>query len=469
VTAIVKTLSIQGYRGFATKQELSLANPDGKPGSGLTVLIGPNSAGKSTIYESLLMFGDQQPRRFPEGRRNASAASRASIKLSTAGGGWMAIDTHPDGGSTSVRTYANEEATSLGGNIYAVPSRRSFDAFFGAQEYTRETYASTVVGATQRQSSQHAFAFRLYSNLADPGKRAAFDAELAKILPSSPKWLIDETEQGQAYLKVVRKDGHHSSEGLGEGTISLLFLVDALYDAPAGSLIVVDEPELSLHPSLQRRVAAAIVEHSSNKQIVVATHSPYFVPVESLGNGARIARVHWTNSGSTISSLSDATAALLPRYLASYANPHIVGLDARDAFFLEDCVILVEGQEDRVLFPAVFDQLNGHPDASYFGWGVGGASNMEVFAALFSELGFAKVVGILDADKASLVPALTAQFPKYRFIAQPADDIRDKDAQTRNAKSGLVDKDLVIKPSHLKAAQTMASEIDKYLALAPAS
>lgn len=48
----VETLSIKGLRGFAEYAELKLAVPtDNQPGSGLTILVGPNNGGKSTITE----------------------------------------------------------------------------------------------------------------------------------------------------------------------------------------------------------------------------------------------------------------------------------------------------------------------------------------------------------------------------------------------------------------------------------
>ena len=48
---MIEKISCHGYRGFAQKQSSKLAIPNGKRGSGLTVLIGPNGGGKSTLVE----------------------------------------------------------------------------------------------------------------------------------------------------------------------------------------------------------------------------------------------------------------------------------------------------------------------------------------------------------------------------------------------------------------------------------
>jgi len=49
----LSSIEILGFRGFATKQKLEIALPDGNtPGSGLTIIVGANNSGKSTITEA---------------------------------------------------------------------------------------------------------------------------------------------------------------------------------------------------------------------------------------------------------------------------------------------------------------------------------------------------------------------------------------------------------------------------------
>jgi AAA15 family ATPase/GTPase len=49
---ILKRIEIKGLRGFENEGIINLANPDGTYGSGLTILVGPNNSGKSTIIEA---------------------------------------------------------------------------------------------------------------------------------------------------------------------------------------------------------------------------------------------------------------------------------------------------------------------------------------------------------------------------------------------------------------------------------
>ena len=49
----LKELSIENFRGFIDPQKIVFAAPNGRNGSGLTIFVGPNNVGKSTVVEAL--------------------------------------------------------------------------------------------------------------------------------------------------------------------------------------------------------------------------------------------------------------------------------------------------------------------------------------------------------------------------------------------------------------------------------
>lgn len=53
---MIKYISILGYRGFSKKREIQFAIPNGELGSGLTILVGTNNSGKTTIIEAIKAF-----------------------------------------------------------------------------------------------------------------------------------------------------------------------------------------------------------------------------------------------------------------------------------------------------------------------------------------------------------------------------------------------------------------------------
>lgn len=458
----LQKLELQGLRGFATLEELPFAIPNGRHGSGLTTLVGPNNGGKSTIVEALRALpasspeNQAQPRSFTEGRRNKRAGDRVVIQATDSSGNVGGLRTVESGGSETEWL-----TTKLQEQIFILPSRRYFDPLFSKGKMTRDSYIVHYdMSLTARGGPLREFGSRLFQV---QQKRTEFDAVLEEVISPVPKWTIDQTDSGQYYLKVETSGQYHSSEGMGEGLVSLLIVVDALYDSSPGDVIVIDEPELSLHPSLQRRLFTLLSKYAADRQIVIATHSPYFVDFEALINGAQISRLHLKDGSSTIFSLSESTVKLLAGFVRNYNNPHVLGLNAREAFFLEDGIILVEGQEDVVYYQKIADQLGIQIKGDFFGWGVGGAESMRAIASLLTELGFNKVVGVLDRDKTDLLPKLKEEFPQYQFHAIPADDIRSKKEKHLQEKIGILDKSGVLRTEHEESMRELFTCLNQML------
>ena len=121
----------------------------------------------------------------------------------------------------------------------------------------------------------------------------------------------------------------------------------------------------------------------------------------------KLLRIHKDNGGCTISQLDDETITSLAGLLENKNNPHILGLNAREALFQEDGVVLVEGQDDVIYYTQLAkDFALTLEETRFFGWGAGGAGNIKTISSLLYDLGFSKVAGILDADKKNLLPKL---------------------------------------------------------------
>jgi len=457
---MLTSLEILGLRGFASKQTLSFAIPNGKAGSGLTVLVGANNAGKSTAIEALRAVGQHRNPSFSQGRRNQEAGDQIFIR---------AVDC--DGRETilkSVRAGSSEtEIDKQSGGIdfstlLILPSRRVFNPYFGRSESNRNQYMDQMGFPPNRSSSLDPFAHRLFTI---EKNRDSFDAVLGRVLNPVPDWSIDQMDTGQYFLKIRKGNATHSSEGLGEGLVSLLYIIDALYDSKEGYSIAIDEPELSLHPALQRKLSTLLFEYASTRQIILSTHSPYFACLDALPNGGTVARVHVVGEESRISQLSSSTAKALHGFIENQNNPHILGLNAQEVFFIEDRVVLVEGQEDVVFFKRIEEAIQIHLDGTFFGWGVGGADNMGKVAAVLNDLGYSKVIGILDANRADLVAKLAAQFPHYHFSAIPANDVRTKkEAPSKLPVVGLLeDNNTSIRPEYVEQTRQLFDKANQYL------
>lgn len=64
---------------------------------------------------------------------------------------------------------------------------------------------------------------------------------------------------------------------LSDGTLRIFGILLSLYQTPAPSLIVIEEPELFVHPGVLTMLAEAFQEVSETTQIIVTTHSPQLI------------------------------------------------------------------------------------------------------------------------------------------------------------------------------------------------
>lgn len=79
---------------------------------------------------------------------------------------------------------------------------------------------------------------------------------------------------------VLRSKGLKYSEAFaGSGEFAVVMLISELFDAPPASLILLDEPEVSLHPGAQERLVDFLLRKikSDRHQVIVGTHSPYII------------------------------------------------------------------------------------------------------------------------------------------------------------------------------------------------
>lgn len=106
-----------------------------------------------------------------------------------------------------------------------------------------------------------------------------------------PNWTIESINSNNLYLEFSFDGVKHSSNGAGDGYINIFNIVDALYDSSENNVILIDEPEISLHPDLQRKLFSLLVEYSKDNQIIVSTHSPYFVDWKLFSEKAKIIRL----------------------------------------------------------------------------------------------------------------------------------------------------------------------------------
>lgn len=89
--------------------------------------------------------------------------------------------------------------------------------------------------------------------------------------------LFNGSEGVSVYL--VTENCEYSEANAGSGEIAIVRLVHEVLNTEAYSLILLDEPEVSLHPGAQKRLKMFLLEEIIKKkhQIIISTHSPTLI------------------------------------------------------------------------------------------------------------------------------------------------------------------------------------------------
>lgn len=195
-----------------------------------------------------------------------------------------------------------------------------------------------------------------------------YEWALATIDPLKNRYDVQLTKQGSSFLVSAASSGEKE-------LLTYLFAIFALNVRDA--LIIVDEPELHLHPKWQKSLLKLFIQlaDSTGNQFLLATHSPTFVSPESIHY---VSRVFSRNQRSHILRLDTKTLPEGKHLL------HVVNSQNNERLFFADEVLLVEGLSDRIFFEAVLDRF-GRADSSrpiLEVIGVGGKGLFEAYSSV---------------------------------------------------------------------------------------
>lgn len=102
------------------------------------------------------------------------------------------------------------------------------------------------------------------------------------------KNLVTFSTREKDVLSVRRGGIQYSEPHMGYGEVRLQYLIDSIESMPEKSLILIEEPEISLHPAAQHEFGNYLLDlaHYKKHQILITTHSEYIL--ETLPSESRI-------------------------------------------------------------------------------------------------------------------------------------------------------------------------------------
>jgi predicted ATP-dependent endonuclease of OLD family len=446
-------IRIEHYRGFYERRNIAPAVPNGEHGSGLTVLVGPNNSGKTTVVTALRVAAGG-PEQVDVEHRHRNQPLLISL---TNDANQEKVLTNPDlNANTILAGEANAFPTLE--HLRIVPSRRAWNAYTQIAEMESSPYWQR-----QRKFSEQEQFFVSRLAALSREERERFNSLLKEILPQLSSWRI-ELSRGQTFVQYETQSGaRHSSDLFGDGMASLFRVALSLFDSVPGQIVVIDEPELSLHPQAQKLLASALSRASAKQQIVVTTHSPYFVSWSDLASGSKVYRLTQLRDGVHVGALKPETVADLNRLITDWQKPNLLDAVAREVFFAEN-VVFVEGQEDVGLLRKFSEDRDLSPLPA-FGYGAGGFGNIKYFLRMAADLGIPSAA-IFDGDHADAMEEARREFQGATIELLPTPDIRDKprrDDRGRELneieKVGLFDRRGAIKAEYESYLQEMITRV----------
>ncbi len=423
-----KKFTIKNFRSFEDEQRIELAQPlPSKIGSGITYLVGLNNTGKTTIIEAMWLkkddhLNDSEKKSLPPefNLYSDDANIQRSVRLSK-----------PE--SYTFIEQPDRDANDRTELFEIISSRRTWDATANGSDTAANILANSAIGGNPRNKQEIATALILKDIEKDQTRYDSFTALVQRVIPEFTKWVV--AHENQPYIQYISSNGiRHRTDFLGDGVISAIRIIAHLFENRNTGLII-DEPELSLHPQAQKNLLEIIAEFSEKRQVLIATHSPYFINWEYITNGAKLNRIAKIDDiKSEIFTLGDPSKYSGLISGANWQQPYLIDEVAKEIFFAVDNILFLEGQEDVGLLRNEFDEKTIH----IFGYGVRGCDNFKLALSMAKDLGFKKVGVLIDkgSKEDSIFKELEKDYPNYKIIQWNKNDIRDKKLTQLQKKEG---------------------------------
>lgn len=429
----IKSISIQGFRGFKTNQKIEFSYPTNECKSGLNILVGQNCSGKSTILEAIMILMNTNIDGYYLTKTMINNNIEMKINMESVKSKTI-LKTNNNRKYAKIEKNQNAEAT----NYFLVPARKNVNnnnLYNNNQniEGFLLNYNNSNQTINRRQNNMNnEFISVLTAIYANEKIKDKFDIILNKFLEDVSWNLYMSDEQQNSFgVDIIDKCGETHFEGVGDGLITIIYISVGLLllEENLISVLLIDEPEVSLHIEVIKRIGEVLREYSKKYQIIISTHSPYLIDWEAIKCGAKLIRT--VNEGEIKTYQLD-NSIMDEATIYSSSNPHIYGTTSKEVFFLKDNIILVEGQEDVVCYKKIAKRLGVDIKHNFFGWGVGGVNNMLHIMKILKSLGYKKVVAIFDGDETSIKQAqnckknINDDKTMYKIVNIKEEDVRDK-------------------------------------------
>ncbi len=294
----IKKIKIENYK--------SIVNPiciDNL--SNLSILVGPNNAGKTNILDAIEVLFNSDKKDL---RRDNS-----KINLS--------LEFHKN--KTEISYFEGEPTHSLSSEKYSKLKNKVIRI---DESISLEEIATTKLKNFKKNHSKE---YKKFSELLENYFQEVHISE--ELFKSNV-----ETSEGKKPLK-----------RMGEGFKRLFVILFYLYN-PNYKLLLIDEPELHLHPSIIKKLLKILNKKDFDNQVILTTHHPTLVQAKLFTKIWRVTRD--ATHSTSVHKFNKESVANIDRFIQEIN-------DDNSAMFFADKVLLVEGVSDSILMRWLIDKF----------------------------------------------------------------------------------------------------------------
>ncbi|OGY90701.1 MAG: hypothetical protein A3B31_02550 [Candidatus Komeilibacteria bacterium RIFCSPLOWO2_01_FULL_53_11] len=364
----IQSLQITRYKSFKVPVTIPLSK-------NFNILIGPNNGGKTNIIDAIdfLFNPEKKPIRLHD--------PEADLELT------LAL------GDDEQNRFACMPSISVKGSKVSVHCFQNGTEEMGSA--FRQYYAGKVKVLFYNDFSNFSQIQKDYRTLREtyPEYEMRFKSLLRQYFPEVHSVekivnveLISQTNVGTTRLVPIERMG----SGFRRIFVILLYALHPDYP-----IVMIDEPEIHLHPALIKKLLKALMSQTTN-QIIVTSYSPVMIKASNLHE---VYRVMKDEQGSHVYAMSIDRRTIDRKRLVQELNA-----DNLEMFFA-DKVLVVEGVSDRILMRGLIDRFYTGSDEIKVIY-THGKSNIDVYMDLMNVFHIPYVV-MLDRDA---LPALADQY-----------------------------------------------------------
>jgi len=254
---------------------------------GVTVLIGENGTGKTTILETIYNILTKSSQNNFDGLKLKVEFSDRELEILNSFNAYYKepllnkIDSIGDGISPDLKEcYKSEDST----NIVYLPTEVNFKKYKVETLKKMKSTQNFGIILNSEELSINLKDFLVYEHYRDledkeSGKKGL---RIKKYKDLYNSFFEDKEFIGikdlEPLFKIKATEETHSVDELSSGEKQIFFRAGSILGYNLhNSIILIDEPEISLHPEWQQKILDFYRKVAGNNQLILATHSPHII------------------------------------------------------------------------------------------------------------------------------------------------------------------------------------------------